>query len=155
MARIHYVGANGASLPLSELEREKLKGQQIANDIAETRLRRIHEEVLEKREVKFVVETMSIVLRQELMRAPAQAITDLRGQNLTHDQLHAIKMSLDKTVRTALGNADDTLTKALNAREAYAELTGQREPSPKAVAAAKRKKERANAKRRVRRKAAA
>ena len=84
MSRVHYVGANanGAEPPLTELEREKLKGQRLANEIAQTKLRRLHEEVLEKREVKFVTETMSIVLRQELMRAPAQAVTDLRGFNL-------------------------------------------------------------------------
>ena len=152
--RVHYVGANGEEPPLSELEREKLKGQQIANDIAETKLRRIHEEVLEKREVRFVVETMSIVLRQELMRLPSQVITDLRSFNLQHDQLHAIKTSLGKTVRAALGNASDTLRKALSARAAYAELTGRREPSQKAVAAARRKKARANTRRRAVRKVA-
>ena len=36
-----------------------------------------------------------------------------------HDQLHAIKMSLDKTFRTALGNADDTLKKVLTPRDGY------------------------------------
>ena len=108
--------------------------------------------MLEKREVKYVVETALVVLRQELMRLPSQAITDLRSFNLPHDQLHAIRTSADKTVRNALGNAVVTLKKALSARTAYMELTGQREPSPKAVAAARRKKERANANRSARRK---
>jgi len=35
--------------------------------------------LLEKREVKFVIETMAVVLRQELMRAPSQAVRDLSG----------------------------------------------------------------------------
>ncbi|MGA7214789.1 MAG: hypothetical protein WBX20_11305 [Terrimicrobiaceae bacterium] len=109
--------------------------------------------MLEKREVKYVVETALVVLRQELMRLPSQAITDLRSFNLPHDQLHAIRTSADKTVRNALGNAVVTLKKALSARTAYMELTGQREPSQKAVAAARRKKERANANRSARRKA--
>ena len=82
MARVHYVSANGEEPPLTELEQEKLRGQQLANEIAQTKLRRLHEEILEKKEVKFVTETMSIVLRQELMRAPAQAVTDLRGFGL-------------------------------------------------------------------------
>ena len=54
MSRVHYVGANGEEPPLTELEQEKLKGQQLANEIAQTKLRQVHEEVLERREVKFV-----------------------------------------------------------------------------------------------------
>ena len=111
--------------------------------------------MLEKREVKFVTETMSIVLRQELMRAPAQAVSDLRSFNLPHDQLHAIKISLDKSFRTALGHADDTLRKVLTPRAAIAEIVGEKEPSQKAVAVAARKKARANARRRAVRKVAA
>ena len=116
MARIHYVGANGAELPLSELEKEKLKGQQLANDIAQTKLRRLHEEVLEKSEVRLVNETTIIVLRQELMRAPSQAVTDLRGFNLSRELLFTIRMSLDKTVRSLLDKAEVSLRRALKAR---------------------------------------
>lgn len=79
MARVRYVGANGAEPPLTELEKEKLKGQQLANEISQTRLRRLRHDLLEKREVKFVIETMAVVLRQELMRAPSQAVRDLSG----------------------------------------------------------------------------
>ena len=64
MSRAHYVGANGEEPPLTELEEAKLKGQRLANDISQTKLRRLRSEVLEKREVKFVNETMSVVLRQ-------------------------------------------------------------------------------------------
>jgi hypothetical protein len=155
MARVRYVGANGAEPPLTELEKEKLKGQQLANEISQTRLRRLRHDLLEKREVKFVIETMAVVLRQELMRAPSQAVRDLSGLHLSHEVLHSIRMSLDKTIRTALDKATDTLERALNPREAIAELVGEERPSEKDLDAAARKKARANAKRRaVRRKAA-
>ena len=52
---------------------------------------------------------MTVVLRQELMRLPSQAVTDLRGLHLSHEQLFSIRMSLDKTVRSALDKAADTL----------------------------------------------
>ena len=155
MSRVHYVSANGEEPPLTELEREKLKGQQIANDIAQTKLRRLHEDLLERREVKFVIETMAVVLRQELMRLPSQAVADLHGLHLTHEQLFSIRMSLDKTVRSALDKAAATLERALNPRAAIAELVGEERPSQKDLDAAARKKARVNAKRRaVRRKAA-
>ena len=156
MARIHYVGANGAELPLSELEKEKLKGQQLANDIAETKLRRLHEEVLEKSEVRLVNETTIIVLRQELMRAPAQAVTDLRGFNLSRELLFTIRMSLDKTVRSLLDKAEVSLRRALNSpRDAFAEMVGVEQPSKKVIDKAARKKTRVNARRRAVRKVAA
>ena len=140
MARVHYVGANGEEPPLTELEQEKLKGQQIANDISQTKLRRLRAVLLEKREVKFVTETMAVVLRQELMRLPSQAVADLRGQSLTHEQLFSIRMSVDKTVRSALAKAADTLRRALNPREAMAELVGEEHPSQKDLDAAARKR---------------
>ena len=158
MSRVHYVGANanGAEPPLTELEEEKLKGQRLANEIAETKLRRLHEEVLEKSEVKLVFETTLLVIRQETMRGPSQAITDLRGLNLSRDALFAIKMSLDRTNRSMLDKAEVSLRRALrNPREVYNEMVGIEAPSEKAVKAAARKKERGNAKRAVRRKAGA
>lgn len=152
MARIRYTGANGEEPPLTELEKEKLKGQQLANEIAQTKLRRLRHDLLEKREVRFVVETMAVVLRQELMRLPSLVLAELRGMRLGHEQLFAIRMSADKTVRGALEKASVTLERALNPREAIAELVGEEGPSQKEIDAAARKKARANAKRRAVRK---
>ena len=151
MSRVRYVGANGAEPPLTELEKEKLKGQQLANAISQLKLRRSREEVLERREVKFVNETMTIVLRQELMRAPSQAVRDLHGLRLSHEVLHSIRMSLDKTIRAALARAAETGEKALSPRKFIAEFVGEEQPSQKDLDAAARKK----AKRAARRKAAA
>ena len=148
MARIRYIG-NGAEPPLNELEKEKLKGKQLNNEISETKLRRIREEVLEKREVAFVLETMLIVLRQELMRAPSMAIKDLRDLHLGQEVLFAVRMSVDKVVRSVLQAAADTAQKALSPKKVIAELTGAEEPSQKEVDAAQRKKARKNARRRV------
>ena len=41
--------------PLTALEKEKLKGQQLANEISQTRLRKLCQDLLEKREVRFVI----------------------------------------------------------------------------------------------------
>ena len=155
MSRVHYVGANGAEPPLTELEKEKLKGQQLANEIAQTRLRRIHEDLLERSEVKFVIETMAVVLRQELMRLPSLVAGDFRALHLSHDQLFSIRVSVDRAVRSALEKAATMLERALTPRDVIAELVGAEQPSRKVIDKAARKKARANAKRRVRRKAAA
>ena len=156
MARVHYVSANGAEPPLTALEEEKLAGQRLANEISQTRLRKLRQDLLEKREVRFVVETMAVVLRQELMRLPSLVAGDLRSLHLSHDQLFLIRMSVDRTVRSALGKAAETLERALTPRDVIAELVGEKkEPSQKDVDAAARKKARANAKRAVRRRKAA
>jgi hypothetical protein len=157
MARITYTGANGEQPPLSELEKEKLKGQRLANDIARTKLRRLHEEILERREVKFVFDTTLIVLRQELMRWPSLVVREPELRSLSHEQIFAIRMSADKFIRAELDKATDSLEKALRSpREAIAELVGEEEqPSQKEIDAAARKRARTNAKRRERRKAKA
>ncbi len=148
MARHYYVGANGAEPPLTELEKEKLKGQQIANDIAQTKLRALHQDLLERREVQFVVETMAIILRQDLMRLPSLVVKDLHSLRLSHEQLFAIRMSADKTVREALTKASASVMSALNPRKAIAEFVGEERPSQKEIDAAARKKARGNARRR-------
>jgi hypothetical protein len=157
MARVTYTGANGESPPLNELEREKLAGQRLANTIAETKLRRLREETLERREVQFVFETTMLVLRRELMRWPSLAVRlpELLRSELTHAQFHAIAMSLDGFIRAELSKVRVSLEKTLaSPREVIAELTGEDEPTPEDVDEAIRKKNRANAKRRaVRRKA--
>jgi hypothetical protein len=153
MSRVHYVGANGEEPPLTELEKEKLKGQRLANDISATRLKRLRGDLLEKREVKFVTDTMAVVARQELMRLPSLVVRERELRGLSHEQLFAIRMSVDKTVRSVLDKASGTLEGALNPRAAIAEIVGEEEqaPSQKDIDAAARKKARANAKRRERR----
>jgi hypothetical protein len=156
MARITYTGANGEQPPLSELEKEKLQGQRLANDIARTKLRRLHEEILERREVKFVFDTTLIVLRREMMRWPSLVVREPELRSLSHEQIFAIRMSADKFIRAELNKATDTLEKALRSpRAVIAEMTGEEEPSQKEVDAAGRKRARTNAKRRERRKAKA
>jgi hypothetical protein len=151
MARIRYTGSNGEEPPLTELEREKLRGQQIANEIAQTKLRRLHEEILERREVKWVYETTMIILRQEMMRWPSLAVRAPELLHLlSHEQLHAVRMSFDQFIRAELVKARGTLEKALRSpREVIAEFVGAEEPSQKEVDAMERKKARANARRRV------
>jgi hypothetical protein len=86
------------------------------------------------------------------MRLPSQVVRDLRGVSLSDELLFSIRMSADKTVRSALDKATDTLEKALNLRKAMAELIGEERPSEKDIDAAARKKAHVNAKRRAVRK---
>jgi hypothetical protein len=148
MARIRYTGANGEEPPLTELEQEKLQGQRITNRISETRLKRLRGDVLEKREVVFVISNAMVILRQALMRLPALVVRAQELRDLTHEQRHAIRMSLDKAIRTALGEASEALGKAGNPREAIAEIVGEAQPSQKDIDAMAMKKARTNARRR-------
>jgi hypothetical protein len=153
MSRVRYVPANGKEPPLTALELEKLKGQQLANDISQTRLKRLRGDSLERREVKFVTDTMAVVLQQELMRLPSLVVKDLRRVvELSREQLFSIRQSVDATVRCALEKASDTLATALSPREAIAELVGDEQPSQGEIDQAARRKARTNAKRRERRK---
>ena len=137
------------------LQAAKAREREAIATLRETELARKREELIDKKMVGFLVEDTIVKLRQGLMRAPAQAITDLRRFHFPHEQLHAIRMSLDKTFRAELGMAEDALKKVAHARATYAEIVGDREPSQKAVVAAARRRARVNAKRRVRRKVAA
>jgi hypothetical protein len=157
MAELRYFGKNNdrPDPDAARLQAAKAREREAIATLRETELARKREELIDKKIVEFLVADTIVKLRQGLMRAPAQAITDLRSFNLPHDQLHAIKMSLDKTFRAELGKAEDALNKVPAPRAAYAEIVGEREPSQKAVVAAARKKARANARRRAMRKVAA
>jgi hypothetical protein len=157
MSRVRYVGSSGQEPPLNELEKEKLKGQQLNNEISQTKLRRLHEEVLDRREASFVFDTVMIIIRQELMRAPSLAVREPELlRSLSPEQLHAVRMSVDRTVRSALNQAADLAEKFTKSpKKVIAELAGAEEPSQKEVDAARRKKARKNARRRVIRRAKA
>jgi hypothetical protein len=139
---------------LSELEREKLEGQRLANEISQTKLRRLREEVKETREVKFVYDHTLTVLRQKMLRWPGLAVREPELLRLMdHVQLHAVRMAFDKFIRARLDEVADAFTKGLWSPGAVIrEITGEVEPSQKDLDAAARKKSRANAKRRERRK---
>jgi hypothetical protein len=157
MSEIRYFGKNNdrPDPDAARFQAAKAREREAIATLRETELARKREELIDKKTVEFLVADTIVKLRQGLMRAPAQAITDLRRFNLPHEVLHAIKMSLDKTFRDELGKAEDALNKVPTPRAAYAEIVGEREPSSKAVVAAARKKARVNARRRAMRKAAA
>jgi hypothetical protein len=152
MSRVHYVGKNGEPPPLTELEREKLKGQQLANDISQTRLARLRRDLLERREVVFVVENALVILRQQVMRLPSLVCGELRRSSLSREQLFAIRMSMDNAAREFLSEVVAALGKAGDPQEAIAEIVDEPQPSQKEIDAAARRKARTNTKRRERRK---
>ena len=64
------------------------------------------------------------------MRLPSLVAGDLRSLHLTHEQLFLIRKTVDKTVRSALEKAADTLERALTPRDVIAELIGERRALP-------------------------
>ena len=166
MSEIRYIGKNGVPPKPSKEQKEieatdarfkeaKARDRELIVATRELDLARKREDLIDKKTVEFLVTDTIVKLRQGLMRAPAQAITDLRSFNLPHEVLHAIRMSLDATFRAELGKAEDALKKVSHPREAYAEIVGEREPTQKDVIKAARRKARVNARRRAVRKAAA
>jgi hypothetical protein len=106
------------------------------------------------REVEFVVSTAIITLRAQLLRLPLLVVSELR--ELSHDQLHAIRMRTERAVHAFLQETSAALSKAVDPRAAIAEL--EEEDSNGEVTRAKqdalaRKRSAANQKRRAKRKA--
>ena len=140
----------------SGLERKKETHQEILNEISSLRLKKLRGELVDKREVEFVVSTAIITLRAQLLRLPLLVVAELR--ELNHDQLHAIRMRAERAVHAFLEETSEALIKAIDPRSAIAEL--EEEDSNGEVTRAKqdalaRKRSLANAKRRAKRKAKA
>ena len=108
MAEIKYVGKN-EDPDDARFKAAKAREREAIAALREDELARKRGQSLDLHEVRHVIETMVIVFRQETMRVPAQALIDLRSFNFAHDVLHALKMSLDKSFRAALGNFEGTL----------------------------------------------
>ena len=62
---------------------------------------------------------MAIIFRQDLMRSPSLVVKDLRSLKLSHEQLFAIRMSVDKTVREALTKASANVDERLEPEEGH------------------------------------
>jgi hypothetical protein len=120
MATIRYVGKNGQAPKPSALERKKETHQEILNEISAIRLKKLRGELVDKREVEFVVSNAIITLRAQLLRLPLLVVAELR--ELSHDQLHAIRMRTERAVHAFLEETSAALSKAVDPRSAIAEL---------------------------------
>jgi hypothetical protein len=155
MATIRYVGRDGQAPKPSALERKKETHQEILNEISSLRLKKLRGELVDKREVDFVVSTAIITLRAQLLRLPLLVVSELR--ELSHDQLHGIRMRTERAVHAFLEEACAALSKAVDPRSAIAEL--EENESNGEVSRAKqdalaRKRSVANQKRRAKRRKA-
>ena len=157
---LHYVGINGKVPEPTLWEQHKADGQQILNEIARTKLKKLQGDLLDRREVEFVVGNAIAALRTELLRLPLMIAAELR--DLSYDRVFAIRMRMEKVVDDFLLEASEALSKAVDPRAAIAELDAAEEDgvgqdsveAARAKQALARKKSRANEKRRAKRRKA-
>jgi hypothetical protein len=79
--------------------------------------------LIERREVKFVIEHALTVLRTQVLRLPFLIWTEL--QEFDHNQRHAIRLRVEKEVDGALKSMAETLVQAINAADAFAQLADE------------------------------
>jgi hypothetical protein len=103
--------------------KQKADGQQILKGIARTKLKKLRGDLLDRREVEFVVGNAIATLRPHLLRLPLLIASELR--ELSHDQLHAIRMRVERAVDSFLEEASESLGKAIDPRAAIAELEAE------------------------------
>jgi hypothetical protein len=123
MATIRYVGRDGHAPKPSGLEQKKETHHEILNEISSLRLKKLRGELIEKREVEFVVSNAIITLRAQLLRLPLLVVAELR--ELSHDQLHAIRVRTERAVHAFLEETSAALSRAVEPRSAIAELEEQ------------------------------
>jgi len=100
-------GKNGSNPAMEEAKTEALKLQ---NELSRVKLEKLRGDLLERREVIFVVEHTLVVLRQRILGLPALVCAELR--ELDHNQLYAIRRKVEGVVDDALTQAADTLVQA-------------------------------------------
>jgi hypothetical protein len=121
MAFISYVGRNGGSN--AELEAQKVESLRLANRTARAKLQKLEGELVEKREVKLVIDHALTAMREHVLRLPFLICTELR--ELPHNQLHAIRLRVEKEVHRTLDELAETLVQAVNAPAFFAALDAE------------------------------
>jgi hypothetical protein len=101
-------GKNGSNPAMEEAKTEALKLQ---NELSRVKLEKLRGDLLEKREVIFLVEHTLVVLRQRILGLPALVCAELR--ELDHNQLYAVRRKVEGVVDDALTQAADTLVQAV------------------------------------------
>jgi hypothetical protein len=121
MAHITYHGGNGHN---PEIEREKVESLKLANAIQRAKLEKLKGDVIDRREVEFVISSALVTLRTKILQLPKLIAADLQGR-LEHAQLHAIKLRVEGQVDRALNELADDLEKSVNPKAFLDELTGE------------------------------
>ena len=148
MAHVSYIGRNGGGN--GDLEAAKTEALQLANELTRAKLRKLQGELVEKREVTFVLGHALATLREQILRVPQLVAAELRG--LEHIQAHTIRMRVDESIRRSLNETAETLCQAVNAKDFFAALDADNvAETAEAKDARERKRDAANAKRRAKR----
>jgi hypothetical protein len=112
MANLHYVPANGKVPEPTLWEQRKADGQEIQNEILRTRLKKLRGELVERREVEFVIGMAMAALREQILRLPLLVAAELR--ELSSDRVFAIRTRIEHGVHNFLEEASETLCKAVD-----------------------------------------
>jgi hypothetical protein len=70
-ATISYLGKGSKNGHGDELEREKIEGLRLQNAISKTRLRKLQGDVIDRKEVEFVVSSALVTLRSKFCSCPS------------------------------------------------------------------------------------
>ena len=135
------------------MEEAKTEALKLQNELSRVNLEKLRGDLLERREVIFVVEHTLVVLRQRILGLPALVCAELR--ELDHNQLYAIRRKVEGVVDDALTQAADTLVQAVQPGGFIARMNAEedRPVIEDTIDARDRKRAAVNARRRAKRRA--
>ena len=146
MAQLHYVGKNGDPA----LDAERIEAIRLQNAIARTRLQKLNGDVIDRREVEFVISSALVALRTKILQLPKLIVTDLQGR-LENAELHGVKLRVEGQVDRALTELAADLEKAVTPKAFIGELAGEDTEGEEAKSARARKETQAKARRTAKR----
>jgi hypothetical protein len=149
VATISYLGKGNKNGHGDELDREKIEGLRLQNAISRTKLAKLSGDVLDRRQVEFVVSSALVTLRQRILALPGKICAGIHGLNNT--ELHTVRMQVERVADGALEELADTLGKTVNPKAFIDELAGEDAEGEEAKAARIRKETQAKAKRTAKR----
>jgi hypothetical protein len=152
MPNVNYVGVGRPNGGNGDLEREKTEALRLSNEITRAKLAKMRGDVLDRKMVVFAVESSWTLLRERVMTLPTVVAAELR--DLGYDR-HTVRLRVDAAIRRFLNEVAEHLEHATSAEDFLAGFDDEAETkSAEQKAAAERKKDAANAKRREKRNAA-
>lgn len=117
MAKLAYHGKNGDPV----LDRERIENLRLQNEINRSKLRKLNGDVVDKREVTFMLEQTLALLRTQILTVPQLVSAELRG-SLDNTQAHAIRMRVEKAIHGFLEQLAENMERAIRSDEFIAEL---------------------------------
>ena len=116
MAQVHYVGKNGNR----ELDRERIEGLRLSNEIQRVKLQRLGGDMVDKREVTFALSHMLLLLRSQILTVPQLVASELR--DLDTQAQHRVRMRVEDAIHGFLEQLAENMERTINSEEFIAEL---------------------------------